>query len=78
MHVLLAVLAYGALPPTVDALDRDVIGRFVERFKRTPPSHHAGGAKGVAICEICSILYGNVASALCGIIALSSMGKMQP
>lgn len=45
---------------------------------RTPPSHHKGGATGIAICEIVSILYGNVGSAICGIIALSNMGKMQP
>ncbi|MBK9977791.1 MAG: aminomethyl-transferring glycine dehydrogenase [Gemmatimonadetes bacterium] len=34
---LLAVLANGAVPPTVDALDRDVDARFDERFKRTSP-----------------------------------------
>jgi len=45
---------------------------------RTPPSHHAGAAKGVAICEIVSILYGNVGSCVCGIIALSNLGKLRP
>ncbi|HNV74879.1 MAG TPA: aminomethyl-transferring glycine dehydrogenase [Gemmatimonadaceae bacterium] len=34
---LLAILANGAVPPTVDALDRDVDARFDERFKRTSP-----------------------------------------
>ncbi|MBK8646595.1 MAG: aminomethyl-transferring glycine dehydrogenase [Gemmatimonadetes bacterium] len=34
---LLAVLANGTVPPTVDALDRDVDARFDERFKRTSP-----------------------------------------
>lgn len=45
---------------------------------RTPPSHHAGAAKGVAICEIVSIIYGNVPSCICGIIALSNLSKMRP
>lgn len=45
---------------------------------RTPPSHHRGGATGIAICEIVSIIYGNVGSAICGIITLCNVGKMQP
>lgn len=45
---------------------------------RVPPSTKRGAAQAIAICEIVSILYGNVASAICGIIALCNVGKMQP
>ncbi|MEZ6233066.1 MAG: hypothetical protein R3B68_02645 [Phycisphaerales bacterium] len=45
---------------------------------RTPPSQHKGGATGIAVCQICTIIFGNIPSVICGIIALANLGKMRP
>ena len=45
---------------------------------RTPPSQHKGGATGIAVCQICTIIFGNLPSVICGIIALANLGKMRP
>lgn len=45
---------------------------------QTPPSHHRGGAQALGILNIVLILGGDIVSLVCGIIAISNVGKMNP
>lgn len=45
---------------------------------REQPSLHRGGVQAMSILQIISILWGDVPAAICGIIAISNTGKMQP